>query len=278
MDHTEARVLLMDLALAPARVRMLVEDSASMPPALRAHIQTCGDCKTELESWRLTVAALDMAVSAGSADADDPARSIRELAASAGAATMPPGLRERTLTAASDSTSPQPILPDSGVRRARRLPVWLAAAAALVLLVGGGAFAVDRTFQLNQANSEISALASATTDLDRILADPGHKVAQLATLDGKPAGSVSWSTAQDQVVVLTSALQPPPAGQVYRCRVMNNGSATVVGEMRFSGSVAYWAGSLSSWGASFAPGSQFTVSLEPSDWSSGGTRVLVGTL
>jgi hypothetical protein len=249
-----------------------------MPPALRAHIQTCSDCKTELESWRSTVAALDTAVSPSSAEADDPARSLRELAASTGAATLPPGLRERTLAAAGESASPLPIRGISEARRARRLPVWLAAAAVLVLLVGGGAFTVDRTFQLNQANSELSALTSATSDLDRILADSGHKVAQLSTLDGTPAGSVSWSTAQDQVVVLTTALQAPPDGRVYRCRVVSNGSAVIVGEMSFSGSVAYWAGSISSWGANFTPGSQFTVSLEPTDWSSGGTRVLVGTL
>jgi len=277
MDHAEARTLLSDLALEPARLRLLGRDPESMPPDLRAHIQTCHDCSTEIAAWQLTVAALDTAVSATSADEDDHAGSIRALAAAGGVIALPPGLRERTLAAARESTSP-PIRSISGPRRARRLPALLAIAAAVVLLVGGGAVVVNGGLQHNQANSEISALASATTELDRILGDPGHKTAQLTTLDGKPAGSVSWSTAQDRVVVLTTALQAPASGQVYRCRVEKNGSAVVVGEMRFSGSVAYWAGSLSAWGANFAPGSQFTVNLEPSDWSSGGTRVLVGTL
>jgi deazaflavin-dependent oxidoreductase (nitroreductase family) len=72
--------------------------------------------------------------------------------------------------------------------------------------------------------------------------------------------------------------ESPPSGQVYRCSIEHNGSRVVVGEMRFSGSLAYWAGTLDSWGATPAAGSRFLVSLEPMGGGSSGTPVLSGTL
>jgi hypothetical protein len=80
------------------------------------------------------------------------------------------------------------------------------------------------------------------------------------------------------VVVLTTALQSPPAGQVYRCWIEQDGAGVAVGEMQFSGSTAYWAGSLGSWGNAVAPSGRFWVSLEPVAGGSRGTLVLTGTL
>jgi len=66
---------------------------------------------------------------------------------------------------------------------------------------------------------------------------------------------------------------------VYRCWIEQAGARTAVGEMRFSGSLAYWAGSLGSWGGTFAPGGRFWVSLEPASGGAGsGPPALVGTL
>ena len=83
-------------------------------------------------------------------------------------------------------------------------------------------------------------------------------------------------------MVLTTALQAPPPGKVYRCWIGQGAASTAVGEMLFSGSTAYWAGSLASWGYSAAPGGRFWVSLEPtaggSPGGSGGPPALVGTL
>ena len=152
------------------------------------------------------------------------------------------------------------------------------AVAVLVVLVVGGAVIVDRTGQLDRAKADSAALAGVTATLDGILQDPGHQVAVLKTPAGTPAGTVSWSASDRSVVVLTTALQSPPAGQVYRCWIEQNGAGVAVGEMQFSGSTAYWAGSLGSWGNAVAPSSRFWVSLEPVAGGSKGTLVLVGTL
>ena len=146
------------------------------------------------------------------------------------------------------------------------------------MLVGGGAVLVDRTGQLDRAKADAAALAGVTATLDRILQDSSHQVALLKTPAGTPAGTVSWSASDQSVVVLTTALLNPPPGQVYRCWIVQGGASVAVGEMHFSGSTAYWAGSLGSWGNAVAPSSRFWVSLEPVAGGSKGTLVLEGTL
>ncbi|MGD0121642.1 MAG: anti-sigma factor [Candidatus Limnocylindrales bacterium] len=277
MDHAEARARLSDLALEPARLRGFERDGDSEALELRAHLAGCPECRAELEAWRAAIAALDTAVSTAPIDRGLPATSLRELVASDGAIALPAGLRARTLAVAQKRTgSPAPRVATS--RREVRLPAWLAIAAALVVVVAGAAYVVDRTSQLDQARANTAALQNVTASLDRVLQDPSHRVALLTTAAGAPAGSVSWSASTGTVVVLAGALQSPPSGQVYRCSIEHNGSRVVVGEMRFSGSLAYWAGTLDSWGATPAAGSRFLVSLEPMGGGSSGTPVLSGTL
>jgi hypothetical protein len=278
MDHADARARLSDLALEPARLRRFERDDDSDVSELRRHLAGCPECRAELETWRSTIAALDTAVSTTPIDRDLPATSLRALAASDGDVALPPGLRARTLAATQKQTS-SPALRVATSRREMRLPAWFAIAAALVVVVAGAtALVVDRTSQLDRARANAAELQDVTVSLDRILQDPSHQVALLTTSGGTPAGSVSWSAATDTVVVLAGTLQSPPAGQVYRCFIEQNGSRTAVGYMWFSGSLAYWAGTLDTWGATPAAGSRFLVSLEPIGGGSSGTPVLSGTL
>jgi hypothetical protein len=275
MDHIEARTRLMDLAVEPARLRLLGRDASPDTAELRAHLATCRECRAELEGWRSTIAAIETAVSTAPADDETPVGSFRELGASDAAVVLPPALRARTLASVQRSASP--IRSISAARRPSRLPVWLAVAAALVVVIASGFVAVDRTQQLDRQKAESSAMAAVTADLNLLLQDPGHRVAQLTTPDGKTAGTITWSVSKDSLVVMAQALASPPSGQVYRCRIVSDGTGEIVGEMKFSGSLAYWAGRLGYWGGSFTPGSVFTVSLEPIDGGSG-TQVLTATL
>ncbi len=276
MDHTDAREQLFDRALEPARLHGIDADTSPGSAELRAHLATCAACHAELEVWRGTFAALDVAIGADPTASGAPATSLGALVDSAGAVTPPAGLRARTLETALART---PLVGRIGApRRTVRWPAWLAMAAALVVLLGGAAIVVDRTGQLDRAKADAAALAGVTATLDGILQDPAHQVALLETPAGTPAGTVSWSASGGSVVVLTTALQSPPAGQVYRCWIKQDGASVAVGEMQFSGSTAYWAGSLGSWGNTVAPGGRFWVSLEPIGGGSRGTLVLEGTL
>jgi anti-sigma factor RsiW len=277
MDHTEASQQLLDRALEPGRLRELEADTSPGSTELRAHLATCPACQADLAAWRGTFAALDVAVGADVAAGGPAATSLGALAVSADEIAPPAGLRTRTLTAAI-TQSPSPVLRVQAPPRSIRGPAWLAMASVLVVLVVGGAVIVDRSGQLDQAKAGAAALAGVTATLDGILQDPGHQVAVLKTPAGTPAGTVSWSASDQSVVVLTTALQSPPAGQVYRCWIEQNGAGVAVGEMQFSGSTAYWAGSLGSWGNTVAPGGRFWVSLEPVAGGSKGTVVLTGNL
>jgi hypothetical protein len=277
MDHTEAREELLDRALEPVRLRGLDGDMSPGSAELRAHLATCLACQAELAAWLGTFDALDQAVGADLAAGGVAATSLGALAGSGDAVTPPDGLRARTLKSAL-ARPPTPVGRVQAPARSIRWPTWLALAAVLVVLLGGGAVIVDRSSQLDRAKADAAALAGVTATLDGILQDPGHEVALLKTPAGTPAGSVSWSASDQSVVVLTTALQSPPSGQVYRCWIEQNGAGVAVGEMQFSGSTAYWAGSLGSWGNAVAPSGRFWVSLEPVAGGSRGTLVLTGTL
>ena len=276
MDHAEARERLLDLALEPGLLRGLDLDPSPTATGLRGHVTACAECRADLGTWVATYAALDVALRGEPDDGAARALTFGELADSAGTVTPPAGLRARTLAAAAEG-APVPIRRAETPRRWLRPAAWLAMAAAVVLFVGGAAIVVDRTQQLDLARADAAALAGLTGALDRILQDPGHQVVGLKTPAGTPAGTVSWSASDGAVAVLSTALQAPPTGQVYRCWLQQGGTRVPVGEMQFSGSTAYWAGSLASWGWPPAPGDTFTVSLEPTAGGGAGTPALVGT-
>lgn len=275
MEHAEARELLLDLACEPAALRRLEQAQSPGAAELRAHLATCAACRADLDAWRGTYDALDAAADGEPAGGDAPARPFTELVASAGRVTPPAGLRDRVLSVAR-AGAPVPLHPADARRRRLPATAWLAIAAALVVCVGGGAIVIDRTQQLDRARAETAALAGVAVTLDRVLQDPARQVVMLRTAAGAPGGSVSLSASNGSIVILTTALQPPATGQVYRCWITTGGARTAVGEMQLSGSTAYWAGSITSWSYAPAPGSSFTVSLEPIAGGSG-TPVLTGT-
>ena len=59
------------------------------------------------------------------------------------------------------------------------------------------------------------------------------------------AGSLVFSPATSELVVVATGLTPPPEGQEYRCWVEQNGDREGVGKMFFSDDLAYWIGPVS---------------------------------
>ena len=255
MDHAEAHERLGDLALDPARLAALDHDRAPDAVELRAHLSTCGECRAELESLRRTDRAIRDAF-LSTPDSGPPA-----------ILRPPPQLRDRILAAAIADESAdlalvggeprRPALARSSTRR------WLslALAAALVVAVGMGGLLSQRINDLTAARAELEEMTDVVATLDRILAAEKHVAVPLQTADGSPGGVIAWS--REEVVVLSTSLARPPAGQEYRCWMEESGARWKVGTMQFSGSTAYWAGSLADWNASFKPGSRFGVSLSP---------------
>jgi hypothetical protein len=254
MDHGAAHERIEDLVLEPKHLSALAESSEPADIALREHLASCPTCRADLAGWEQLQRRLSAALP-GSAEAATAAVEPTEL---------PPSLRAAVISAARDADrSPAPT---SIVRaRPRRAIVgWLGLAAALVIVAGAGLFTLDQASRRATAEADTQALTSALGAVDRVLAAPDHWVVPLRNPAGTASGSISWSS--NDLVVLTTALAPPPAGQQYLCWLREPGSSSVIGKMYFAGRTAYWIGSLDEW-ATFRIGTdtRFAVTLSPID-------------
>jgi hypothetical protein len=269
MDHAEAHERIADLAIEPGRLAQLRSPSPSaQDERLLAHVAGCQTCQAELEAWA-EVHGLLAASLAGAGDRRGEASSVSAESIRTEPIRLPEELRRRVLgipraeerSARLASVPTRPGAAASIGRRGRFARALLATAAAIVVLVGAGVIR-DQATRLETARAEQQELSELTAALDRLLSSPKHAIAALERPDGSAGGSVSWS-GQD-IVVLTTALQPPSAGQTYRCWLREGETRTSIGRMHFVGGVAYWSGSLDEWATvSITSGSELGVSLEP---------------
>lgn len=272
MDHAAAHERIEDVLIEPARLAALEFSNEPEDVALREHLAGCPTCAADLASWRRLHLAIDAAIPGQSTDAAASAVDPIEL---------PPSLRARIVAAAHaepkahtaipstgvaqpavtvDAVVPAPISIDRGRRQPRLAPL-LSMAAALVLLVGSGIAVVNQAQQRAAAEASAQDLAVALAAVDRML-EVDHKVVQLRDTSGRAAGTISWS--RHDWVVLTNSLATPAAGSTYRCWLIEGGSRSMaVGEMEFSGGLAYWATSVDEWQTfEIGPTTEFIVTLE----------------
>ena len=288
MDHAEAQARLAELAFEPDRLDRLARIAAGASAVIgdadvADHVAMCPECSMEVDAWQRTVRLLDAATASVEGS---PRSTLREIAVADLGSTpiaMPSGLRDRTIAAVRSeplsvsSAALSTVVPSVvHVGRARRaLPGWLWIAAAVAILVVGAGLLVDRGRQLDAAQAEAHELATVMSQLDGILQDPAHATAVLMSSTGAAAGSASWGPSTGDIVVLTTALEAPPSGLVYRCWLEVDGTRSAIGVMSFSESTAYWAGSLAEWGGGASPGGRLGVSLEPAAGGVSGEPILV---
>jgi Anti-sigma-K factor rskA len=259
MDHGSAHERIEDLLLEPARLDALDASQAPEDVALREHVAGCPACRADLEGWVRLHAAL----------ADALPGTASEAAAAVESIEPPTSLRTRVLASVRSASTESSLAPIAmaGERRrwaALRAPrtAWLGLAAALVVVVAGAGVLVNQAGRLSDAQEEAGGLAKAVAAVDRVLADPDHRVVALTDANGAAGGSISWT--RHDLIVLSTALAAPKPGEVYRCWLNNDGKGWAIGKMYFAGDTAYWVGSLDQW-ASFeiGPSTTFRVSLEP---------------
>ena len=123
---------------------------------------------------------------------------------------------------------------------------WFGAiAAAVVLSVVATTFLIGSRVdaQLAAQNATVEALEKLTTATIDVTGEPdAQHVALAGVTDPKLDGSLVFSPATTELVVVSYGLTNPPAGQEYRCWVEVNGQRERVGKMFFSNDLAYWAG------------------------------------
>lgn len=300
LAHSEAHERLADLALEPAALSGLLRRmgrgaDADVDP-LVGHVLSCAICQAEVEEWQRLHATVMEAL----AGADGPWQ-LADLARDAPAGP-PASLRASVAALATPRASTGEVArreehagqehPDEG-RIAERPPILsiaprrsfgfrpalrlLPLVAVLTVVTVSGGLLVDKSRQLDQATADTVALANVTAALDRVIVDPGHRAVELRSGDGSVGGSVAWSS--HDLVVLSTALAPPPAGTVYRCWIERDGERAPIGRMFFAGGTSYWTGSLDEWATtSLTAGSRFGISLEPASGSVGNPAILAGEL
>lgn len=253
MDHAAAHERIEDLLLEPTRLAALAESTEPADVALREHLAGCSVCRADLAGWEQLQRRLAAALP-GTAEG---ARSAVERM------ELPPSLRAAVITAArAVDRAPAPTSIVRSPRPRRALAGWLGLAAALVVVAGAGLVTVDQLNQRWGAEASARGLTATLAAVDRVLAAPEHRIVALLNPAGAPSGSISWSSSD--LVVLTTALAAPPAGQEYACWLREPSGDAVIGKMYFAGSTAYWVGSLDQW-ATFriGPDTRFVVTLSP---------------
>ncbi len=166
-----------------------------------AHYPTCAICQPEVAGFRETLSQV-----------------------AAGVAVPPPAsVKAGVMAEISATRQLSPLLPDSVIdlaihrQRRQRMGRLLTAAAAIVL-IGIGAFAVGR-----QSNSDDGYPAAA----EAVLARPD---ARITTLDGTGTGTfrVAWSASANQIVVMGDGLADPGDGKAYELWLIDDAGAHAV--------------------------------------------------
>ncbi|MEA2545254.1 MAG: hypothetical protein QOI09_527 [Chloroflexota bacterium] len=257
MDHQEVRDLLADAAIEPGGLDRLMAGDTPTAALVAGHLAGCPDCADELERLRRSVGIIGPIVRA----------------------VPPPELRDRTLayvaavgrprgiavagTEPATSAEPPVVASRGHTTWASRLPMLAALAAAILIAVTGTALVVNgnRDTLSSRQTAEIEALGEVALWTVRVDAQPDVQRVQLAsTIGSSTIGTLVFSPASNELVVVAEQLPPAPAGREYRCWVEVGGQRASIGKMFFGGELAYWVGKVPQI-AGLGSGARFGVSL-----------------
>jgi len=199
--------------------------------AVREHLESCEECRRELASLREAAASLAFSVPNAPMD---PARSARVRARLVARAAAERGdgpidvAPDIPAPAATASTVREPdVIPITRARSRSPLPAWLAAAAAVVLLIGVGAYAARLRGRYDTLRDQYAALDGERTRLvhglarrDSTLAElsgPGVKVIELASTQQRaPSGRMFWNPATARWTFFAHSLPALREGRDYQ--------------------------------------------------------------
>jgi anti-sigma-K factor RskA len=173
--------------------------------AVRAHLERCDECRRELESLREAASLLAYTVPQAPMDPGRSARLRARLVARAAADRgAPPAADAPPATAPADGPG---VIPISRVRERRGIGGgWLAAAAAVLLLIAVGAWAARMKGRYDELSGRYAALDGERTQLVQAMArrdsmvdalsGPGVRVIELASTQRRaPGGRMFWDPA-----------------------------------------------------------------------------------
>ena len=288
MDHGAVREILEDAAIEPNGLERLMAGDTPTASIVAGHIAGCPECAEELARLHRSVGLIQPTVRAvpppelkertmAFVAALGRPRGAAADAATASTAGESPAARTLTPTPAPAPTRPlgtDPHVPDGRFPAApvialrppsgfRRLG-WVAglAAALMVAVAGTGlVLTTNHAATTRVLSAEAEALGHVTRSTLRVDAQPDVRRVALAAANGSTAtGTLVFSPASTELVVVAEGLTPAAAGREYRCWVEVDGARASIGKMFFGGGLAYWAGDVAAI-AKVAPGARFGVTL-----------------
>ena len=293
MDHADALELIELAAVEPDGLERLMAGDTPGSAAVAGHLAGCPACVAELARIRRTaVTARDVI-----ADLPDPELRARTLAfvrevgrdrSGAGVETASVGAPVLSVVPEAgavprSSAAPEPPawpVPVASRTRSRRRWVVAAGLAAVFLVAVGLGFAAGRLNAppSDAAGREIAVLQETTETMLRLGSQPDTRTVELVptAAGGGSAGTLMFSPASGELVMVASGLPALTPGQEYGCWVEVNGQRTRIGKMYPGGDLQSWAGPVSGL-ADLPPHAVFGVSLVPAPGAAG-EPVLTGGL
>jgi anti-sigma-K factor RskA len=185
---------------APYALRILSPEERR---AFEAHLAGCDACRADVRAYTEVAAAL----------------------AHAAPTAEPPGaLRDRVLA---EARRVRPI--GTGMRTApRALYPWLAAAAALLLAVGGAMATWRLTARVHDLERDLAgrdSVHAADSAALALLTGPDVNVVSLAGTNRAPSARIVWNHARNRFVVFAFDLPAAPAGRTYQLWAIAKGHA-----------------------------------------------------
>ena len=262
MEHGEAAELIAAAVVGPGKLGSIDTDPSPSGIELRRHLETCPDCRSELQAWRLVDQALAEATPDDLRAPAEARERILDTVVTSGVLREPAAVRPSTVAMSeADAAAAGRV---SRVLTRFTLGRSLLAAAAVVVLLATGALLGGPLGSAPSHDEASAELANALTYAADVLGQPGHVVASLQTPVGTPGGVVALSPDSGELVVFSGALTPPSGGQRYVCYLERDGARTAVGSMWFVGTSAYWTGEVAAAIDAGRPGDRFIVQLEGS--------------
>jgi hypothetical protein len=257
MDHAEVRERLESALLSPGKLHTLESDMTPEGEQLREHLASCAACSSELRALRETGAFLAAAAPDDLGPRPEVRQALLQAIRETGVARGTPSTRETRGT----RDAPVRRLSDWAVRR----PAWLALGAVVVAAVLLVAAAITYNAQRETVERETRELAAVTAATDRVLREPDRQTVVLHDRSGRAAGTIVYSRASRELVVVSDALATPAGGERYDCYVERSGSRRNIGWMHFSSGLAYWAGRVESLPDPGGPPANFLVTRGSED-------------
>jgi anti-sigma-K factor RskA len=267
-DHEELRARIGPLLLGAL--------TAAEAADLRAHIATCAECAADARTMRAVTDEI-----AWSVEPVDP----------------PPAVRARVMAAVAAQQTHASVAPQRAKTTTSRMP-WFAAAAAIVLAVGLGAYGVrlrgrvqslqlqlsDALVQIQVGDQRAAQAGLAAADAARQLSIVAAPDAAQVALKGQPAAPgasarVLWSRSRGLLFSATG-LPPLPAGQTYQLWIISGRSAPISDGWIFKPDAAGGVTTLFATSATLPQPTAIAVTVEPDGGTAAptGAMQLVGSL